>query len=317
MRKRKRRRPYEFLSDDSEDDDDYEISGPFYKNVKRSDRLAAKFLSNQGRNVRGSRQSLGLSEDEKHISEALEGSPMLDSDEPSAEISPALDRASGVGSCIDSAHPKHSDDPSLLMGRLSSVDPGNLAKRGKEQPQPSGNRHCAVTNSSLKKLSQTAKPGKDHSVATPSTPMHDEEDEDCVILRDGEVHIASTVKMEQHSASVKTEQLSYESMAKTTFIVTASNQPTIAPVIVPFTSCKTFDRLFETLISECDVRAESAKRVSKISAKNTWNGKQVRIRKGRTEDWTILYTGLCKAWNYESERFEDGCEVEMVIHIDD
>ena len=148
---------------------------------------------------------------------------------------------------------------------------------------------------------------KHHSLAKSASLKHEDNTEDCVILE-------AITKSYKHST---TEQLSTEAMARTSFIVTASNQPTIAPVTVPFTSCMAFDRLFETLISECDIRLETAQKVTKISAKNTWTGKQIRIRKGRPEDWMFFHRGLCKAWKQGSEQFEDGCEVEMMIHVDD
>lgn len=114
-----------------------------------------------------------------------------------------------------------------------------------------------------------------------------------------------------------TEQLSFEAMVGTNKIVTASTQPTIAPVTVPFAACQTFDRLFTTLIAEREIQPESAQKVTKISAKNTWNGFFRRIRKGRPEDWKVFYGELCKAWKQGSERFESGCEMEMMIHVDD
>jgi len=138
-----------------------------------------------------------------------------------------------------------------------------------------------------------------------------------MIVEDKKINIAAVVKKEHDGAYAKTEQLSSNPVAGTTLIVAASNQPTIAPVFVPFTSCNTFPQLFETLVSECDIRPEAAKRVSKISARYTWDGKQIRIRKERPEDWSLFYRGLCKAWDKGSEGFEDGWEVEMMVHVDD
>lgn len=197
----------------------------------------------------------------------------------------------------------------------------------------SGNRGFVGKNTYLEGSSLTP---KDCTATASTTLKPDDDDDDCVILEDMSTNSAqrsvvpemripapylavktgSTVKDEQNDVSVKTEQLSSNSMARTSFIVTASNQSTIAPVIVPFTSCNTFGRLFETLISECDVHPEAAGRVSKISARNTWDGKQVRIRKGRPEDWDYFCRGLYWAWKQEKERFEHGYEIEMMIHVD-
>ena len=136
---------------------------------------------------------------------------------------------------------------------------------------------------------------------------HEEDDEDCEYL--------GTVFKAAQDGPIP--QLSFKAMVRTNFVVTASNQRNMPPVTVPFMFCKTFDRLFDTLIFECNIRSESAKTVSNISAKYTWNGKSVRIRRGRHEDWNVFYKGLCKAWDHGNERFEEGCEVEMILHLDE
>ena len=149
--------------------------------------------------------------------------------------------------------------------------------------------------------------GENSSPAKFTSSKHEEDDEDYKYL-------GTISKGVQDSPA---QQLSFKAMVRTTFIVTASNQLDMAPVMVPFMFCKTFDRLFDTLIFECGIRPESAKTVSNISATYSWNGKRMRIRRGRPEDWNLFHKGLCKAWVQGNERLEEGCEVEMMVHVDE
>lgn len=178
-------------------------------------------------------------------------------------------------------------------------------------------RKRRLTKTDSHNSSSIAKFPRDHTTTTSTTLGSDQGDEDCKIIEEEKIHVAAIVKKEHNTASPGTTQLSSESMAKTTFLVTASNQPTLAAVIVPYTSCSAFDRLFDMLIAECGLRPEAAKKVSNISVKNTWDGKNVRIRKGRPEDWEYFNRGLCRAWQHEKEHFEHGCDVEIMIHVED
>ena len=139
---------------------------------------------------------------------------------------------------------------------------------------------------------------RERSPITPKTAKHekdDEDDEGCVML--GTVSKSCQGNTPEH--------LPLEVILRTTFIVTVSSQPTIAPVVAPFTLCTTFNALFETLISECGIRPKLSQRITKISVMNTWDGRQIRIRKGRLEDWE------------GGTQFDEGCEVETIVHVDD
>ena len=121
------------------------------------------------------------------------------------------------------------------------------------------------------------------------------------------------IKTKPNVPHIRTVQLSHHPISKTILIVAASNQRNIAPVIVPLADCSTFDSLFDTLIAECEIEPESAGKVTKISAKNTWDGRSMRIRRERSEDWQFFWAGLCRAWEEEGKEWE----VEMMLHVDE
>lgn len=117
--------------------------------------------------------------------------------------------------------------------------------------------------------------------------------------------------------NVKLEPLSANAVAKTIFRVSASNIPEKGPVRVPFASCPSSNNLFSTLIEERKIRGELSSKISDITATCTWSGKRYGIRKGKPEDWADFCTYLRKSWDKGGEAFEDGCEIDMMIHVDD
>ena len=114
---------------------------------------------------------------------------------------------------------------------------------------------------------------------------------------------------------IEIEPLSAEAMNNTFFIVSASNQSTMGPVTTALAACWNFQTLFSTPTSECGVKPTMARGVAAITATFTWSGKKHRIRKERQEDWLIFCNVLQKAWDSHSDKFVEGCEVEMLIHI--
>jgi len=295
-------------------DEDHERSGLSRKDIQKPDRPMAKALCNQTHGVHDSSLSPQFSDYQKLNHKEYH---MSNPGERSMDVVSPLSRRSSINSSIDHASPKQPSPASLLPDRCSSVDLGNRAKISEEHPRVFENRTHLLTKTEPNGSLSIAKSHGDHPNKTLKALSNDQGDEDCMIVEDKKIDIAAVVKKEHDGACAKTEQLSSDPVARTTLIVTASNQPTIAPVFVPFTSCNTFPQLFETLVSECDIRPEAAKRVSKISARYTWDGKQIRIRKERPEDWSLFYRGLCKAWDKGSEGLEDGWEVEMMVHVDD
>lgn len=121
----------------------------------------------------------------------------------------------------------------------------------------------------------------------------------------------------QHPVSIKPEPPTYEQMARTSLLVSASNQSDIAPASVPFAQCRTLDELFTTMISEYDIQSNG--RISKVSATYTWNGKRHLLRRDRQEDWVLFCNAIKKAWAREENQLkflEDGCEVDMMVHVE-
>lgn len=295
-------------------DEDHERSGLSQKDIRKPDRPMAKALCNQTHDVHDSSLSPQFSDYQKLNHKE---SHMSNPGEPSSDVVSPLSLRSSINSSIDHASPKQPSPASLLPGRCSSMDCGNPAKISEKHPRFFENRTHLLMETEPNDPLPIAKSHGDHPNETLKAPSNDQGDEDCMIVEDKNLDIAAVIKKEHDGACAKTGQLSSEPVARTTLIVTASNQPTIAPVFVPLTSCNTFPQLFKILISECDIRPDAAKKVSKISARYTWDGKQIRIRKERPEDWSLFYRGLRKAWDKGSEGFEDGWEVEMMVHVDD
>ncbi|KAL8791643.1 MAG: hypothetical protein Q9195_005726 [Heterodermia aff. obscurata] len=102
----------------------------------------------------------------------------------------------------------------------------------------------------------------------------------------------------------------------TSLLVSLSNQPDRAPANVPLSQCPTLPDFFQTLITERKLTTKLASKLDEVSAKYTWDGKRHLIRKARPRDWVIFVETVRKAWERNASRFEeDGCEVEMVVHV--
>lgn len=116
---------------------------------------------------------------------------------------------------------------------------------------------------------------------------------------------------------VKEELIPTYALSKTILLVSASNQPSRAEIAVEFSSCRDIEQLFSALIEARDLRPETAKKVNVISATYSWDKKRLGLRKGKVEDWVRFCRAIRKAWESESVHFEDECEVEMMIHVDE
>lgn len=105
-------------------------------------------------------------------------------------------------------------------------------------------------------------------------------------------------------------------LTNTNLLVRVSNQPNIAPACVNLRLCRDIEALFPVLIAECDVQASSAMKVTKISVTFPWNREELRLRRGRREDWVMFCQALRQRWD-KSEVVDGGtCKVEMVVHVD-
>lgn len=110
--------------------------------------------------------------------------------------------------------------------------------------------------------------------------------------------------------------LSKTIMDGTTLSVRVSNQPDVAPAFVNLGLCHDFQVLFPVLVSECEVQAPSTMKITKISVTFPWNREQLRLRKGRPEDWRVFCSAIRRRWQ-NPEDFEGGvCKVEMIVHVD-
>ena len=89
------------------------------------------------------------------------------------------------------------------------------------------------------------------------------------------------------------------------------------PVRVPLSSCRTSESLFTNLLSERKISQEVRNRVSDVTIAFPWNKETFGIRKGRSEDWAYFSESLRKAWEKESHRFDEGCNIDIMIHVDE
>lgn len=103
----------------------------------------------------------------------------------------------------------------------------------------------------------------------------------------------------------------------TNLLVRVSNQPDVAPAFVNLRLCRDLDILFPVLMAECDVQALSVMKITKVSVRFPWNCEELRLRKGRSEDWVVFCQALRQRWQ-KSEVLDAGtCRVEMLVHVDD
>ena len=102
----------------------------------------------------------------------------------------------------------------------------------------------------------------------------------------------------------------------TRLVVSASNQPELAPVHINLGSIATIEQLYQKLATACELQPDEAAKIATVSVTYTWSGKRQRLRKGRAEDWEHFKEILEKAWERYSDRFDEGCEVNMMLHVD-
>ncbi len=113
------------------------------------------------------------------------------------------------------------------------------------------------------------------------------------------------------------EGLSREAVARTSLLVSVEHQRNRAPANVALEDCQTLEHFFEILISECNLKGRTATGLRAVSATYPWNYKRLLIRKGRPRDWTLFCGDIRKGWDREAGKFaEDGCEVEIMVHVD-
>ena len=88
-------------------------------------------------------------------------------------------------------------------------------------------------------------------------------------------------------------------------------------MIIPLGSIATIEELYEKLAVACELRPDVAKKVTAISATYTWSGGKQRLRKGKAEDWNMFKSIVEKAWERDFDRLKEGCEVSMLLHVEE
>lgn len=110
--------------------------------------------------------------------------------------------------------------------------------------------------------------------------------------------------------------LSEEILGGTSLLVRVNNQPDVAPAFINLGLCCNFEALFPVLISECEVQASTTMKITKISVTFPWSREQLRLRKGRDEDWAVFCSALRRRWEDKEDLGVGGCKVEMLVHVD-
>lgn len=90
----------------------------------------------------------------------------------------------------------------------------------------------------------------------------------------------------------------------------------MAPVNIPLGSVPSIETLFNKLAKACQLRFNEAKKIAAVSVLYTWTGERQRLRKGESEDWEYFNNVLAKEYERNPTRFEEGCHVDMMVHVD-
>lgn len=196
-------------------------------------------------------------------------------------------------------------------------DPPLLQKRRRPQPQPQPHRftppisYAPSATPTVSSPPQVIDLGSSPERELPRVKTSNDKPPNPI---DAEKKTESRAKI--NTADIKSEPIFAGHRARTFLRVEASNDDK-APITVPFAGWKTSEQLFSTLIKEQGLRPEVGKKVKQISATYTWNKRRHGIRRGREEDWDRFCKTIQKAWELESDKFEDECEIEMVLHVEE
>ena len=87
--------------------------------------------------------------------------------------------------------------------------------------------------------------------------------------------------------------------------------------MTPLGSVVSIEGLYDKLARACELRPNVAKKVAAVSATYTWSGEKQRLRKGQSEDWELFKSIIEKAWERDTDRFDDACKVLMLLHVDE
>ena len=84
---------------------------------------------------------------------------------------------------------------------------------------------------------------------------------------------------------------------------------------IPLGLVATVEQLYDKLSTACELRPDEAKKVTNISVRYSWSGEQQRLRREQSEDLELFKIILAKAWEKNSARFDEGCKVNMMLHV--
>lgn len=122
---------------------------------------------------------------------------------------------------------------------------------------------------------------------------------------------------DSRQTKIKVEALPGSIATGTTLMVTASCQQDMAPITVKLSGCKPLENLFDFLAEECGLGPRS-KKVVAISVTYGWNKRQHRIRGYRFEtDLATFTTALRDGWDSDPGVAKRGCEIAMLLHVED
>ncbi len=150
----------------------------------------------------------------------------------------------------------------------------------------------------------------------PAKPQSQQQGNSMVVFHDDPDSAPTTRKEETSTPVTNHPSLPTNVIAGTRLLISASNQPDLAPAIIRMPNCSGIDALLARLGSECDLSPEIIKKISNISATYTWSGEKQRLRKSNKEDFDLFREILETAWEKDATRFADGCKINMLLHVD-
>jgi len=213
---------------------------------------------------------------------------------------------------------KHLRTDDVAPGPLSAtpVKSFNVDRR----PEATPIKRRRISKSETKPLIQAKAPSGLQSLQRPARksaePRTQQHDHNMVVISDGS-DFAPTIKKEETLTSVVNHpSLPKNVIAGTRLLISASNQPDLAPAIIRMPNCSGIDALFARLASECDISSEMFKQIFNISATYTWSDEKQRLRKSNEEDFDLFREILETAWEKDAARFADGCKINMLLHVE-
>ncbi|KAK9655589.1 hypothetical protein HCH54_000290 [Aspergillus fumigatus] len=124
---------------------------------------------------------------------------------------------------------------------------------------------------------------------------------------------------------------------QTKFLVSASNQPNMAPVWVPFQIFQSAASFLTHMAEECNIHewdpsAQLSKEISKwdssppasqavvaASVKFEWSEFFIRVRQGRDDDWEFVMQELRNSWRAKgkdgSEAGNQRLHIRVMLHV--